>query len=140
MLTLRERPQNKEKYLLARNCTNDFYVWNISDERKIMGHWSDTNNVPEEFFLEFLRNTFIKNIMDANSVDTAFAKFSSNLARNKIILELGLLRRVAVLRTAWKNLSKAELTRELEKKQVDLAFNFLWMGIGVLQKRLRWIC
>ena len=59
-------------------------VWNLSDERRLMGQWHDVSQVEEEYFLEFLKNAFIKNRMSAESSDTLFSTFAGNLAKNKI--------------------------------------------------------
>jgi hypothetical protein len=98
-------------------------VWNLSEERRQMGPWQDSSKVDEEYFLEFLKNAFIKNKMLAESTDTVFSNFASSLAKNKIKFTLDnrvdLIRKIANLTTAWNNLPQVEITEEWEKAQVE---------------------
>jgi len=106
-------------------------VWNLSASRKQMGHWYDTERVSEEYFLEFLKNAFIKDMMTGSNEDI-FTKFSSDLTKNKIVFtdheQIDLVRRIANIKTSWESLPQSEITREWEKDQIELALKSLWLN------------
>ncbi len=112
-------------------------AWVTSKEAKSYGSWRDSERVPENVFLNFLKATFTNQGLVVGTVGDSEKKcFSDDLSRNPIVVDpadpIVLWRRIAELRIKLKDIPKDEdFTPEWEREQVNLAWrNLYYVRVG----------